>query len=128
MSLRSSLRQAQGYGAAKDGVSHWWWQRLTAVALVPLALWFIWSLLTVDTLAHASVHAWLEDPINALGVASLVLVLTLHSQLGVRVVIEDYVHDPGLKLLGLVLSSFAHVVVGATGVFAVLLIAFGGET
>ncbi len=127
MSLRSPLGQALGYGTAKDGVSHWWYQRLTAVALVPLALWFVWSLLTIDTLAHANVQAWLEAPLNALGVALLIVVLAAHSQLGVQVVIEDYVHDPGLKLFSLVVSSFAHVLIGAAGVFAVLLIALGGD-
>lgn len=126
MSLRSPLGRALGYGAARDGVSHWWWQRLTALALVPLTLWLLWSLLALDVLVYASVQSWLALPLNALGVLLLVVVLTLHSQLGIQVVIEDYVHQPGLKTLSLVLASFAHALAGASGVFAVLRVAFGG--
>lgn len=127
MSLRTPLAQVLGLGAAKQGVSHWWWQRLTAVALVPLALWFIWSLFNIESLGYANVHAWLAIPSHALGVALLVAVVALHSQLGVQVVIEDYVHDHSLKLLGLVVSSFAHVLIGAAGVLSVLIVALGGS-
>lgn len=126
MSLRTPLAQVLGYGAAREGVSDWWWQRLTAVALVPLALWFIWSLLTIESLSYASVHAWLAAPVHALGVVLLTSTLALHSQLGVQVVIEDYVQQHALKVLALVLSSFAHVLIGATGALSVLLVAFGG--
>ena len=126
MSLRSPLAQVLGLGTAKEGVAHWWWQRLTAVALVPLALWFVWSLFGLESLSYASVHGWLAVPLHALGVVLLVSVLGLHSQLGVQVVIEDYVHDHALKVIGLVASSFAHVLVGAAGVLSVLLVAFGG--
>jgi succinate dehydrogenase / fumarate reductase membrane anchor subunit len=127
MSLRSPLAQVLGFGAAREGVSHWWLQRLTAVALVPLTLWFIWSVLTIDSLAHASVHAWLAMPLHALGVILLMSTLALHSLLGVQVVIEDYVHQHTLKVLALLLSSFAHVLVGAAGVLSVLLLAFGAR-
>jgi succinate dehydrogenase / fumarate reductase membrane anchor subunit len=126
MSLRTPLAQVLGYGAAREGVSHWWWQRLTAVALIPLALWFIWSLLTIESLSYAGVHAWLAAPVHALGVILLTGTLALHSQLGVQVVIEDYVQQHALKVLALVLSSFAHVLIGATGALSVLLVAFGG--
>ncbi len=127
VTLRNPLAQALGRGAARNGVSHWWWQRLTAVALVPLALWFLWSLLTLESLTYASVHAWLVIPLNALGVVLLVSALAVHSSLGLQVVIEDYVHDQGLKTLSLVASSFAHVLIGAGGVLAVLLIALGDK-
>lgn len=127
MSLRSPLGQALGLGAAKEGVSHWWWQRLTAVALVPLALWFIWSLLAIDSLSYADAHSWLANPMHALGVILLVGVLALHSKLGVQVVIEDYVHDHALKLLALVTSSFVHVLIAAAGILSVLLVALGGR-
>jgi succinate dehydrogenase / fumarate reductase membrane anchor subunit len=126
MSLRSPLAQVLGFGAAREGVSHWWWQRLTAVALVPLALWFLWSLSTIESLAHASVHAWLAMPLHALGVILLTSTIALHSQLGVQVVIEDYVHEHALKVSALLVSTFAHVLIGATAILSVLLIVFGG--
>jgi succinate dehydrogenase / fumarate reductase membrane anchor subunit len=127
MNLRSPLAQVLGLGSAREGVSHWWWQRLTAVALVPLALWFIWSLFDIGSLSYANVHAWLALPSHALVVALFVGILALHSQLGVQVVIEDYVHQHTLKVLALLLSSFAHVLVGAAGVLSVLLLAFGAR-
>lgn len=127
MTLRSPLAQVLGLGAAREGVSHWWWQRLTAVALVPLVLWFIWSLLAAESLTFATTHAWLAEPTHALGMILLVSVLALHSQLGIQVVIEDYVHGHALKVLALVASSFVHVLIGVAGILSVLLVAFGGS-
>jgi succinate dehydrogenase / fumarate reductase membrane anchor subunit len=127
MSLRSPLAQVLGFGAAREGVSHWWWQRLTAVALVPLALWFLWSLSTIESLAHASVHAWLAMPLHALGVILLTSTIALHSQLGVQVVIEDYVHDHTLKVISLIASNLGHVLVGAAGLLSVLLVTLSGS-
>lgn len=105
---------------------HWWWQRLTAVLLVPLGLWFVFSLLTLDVLDYRYVSDWLSHPLNALGVALLMLVLSLHSQLGVQVVIEDYVHDPARKRVSLVLVGLAHALIGVIGVGAIIRIAAGG--
>lgn len=126
MSLRSPLGRVLGLGAAKEGVHHWWMQRLTSVALVPLAVWFVVSLLTLPVLDHAAVVAWMRQSWTALLLVLFVLVACRHSQLGVRVVIEDYVHAAGFKTLSLVLVTFAHVLLGAAGVLAVLKVAFGG--
>jgi len=115
-------------GAIKSGVSHWWWQRLTAVALVPLGLWFVFSLSTLDVLDYGSVSDWLARPLNALVVALFVLVSSLHSQLGLQVVIEDYVHDPRVQRTAVRLAGFAHVVIAAAGVLAVIRVAGGGAT
>jgi succinate dehydrogenase / fumarate reductase membrane anchor subunit len=128
MSLRSPLRRVLGLGAAKEGVQHWWLQRLTSVALVPLAIWFVVSLLALPSLGHATVVAWMSQSWTALLLIIFVLVAAWHSQLGVRVVVEDYVHDVGAKTLTLVLVSFAHVLIAVAGVFAVLKVAFGGAS
>jgi succinate dehydrogenase / fumarate reductase membrane anchor subunit len=128
MSLRSPLRRVLGLGAAKEGVQHWWLQRLTSVALVPLAIWFVVSLLALPSLGHATVAAWMSQSWTALLLIIFVLVAAWHSQLGVRVVVEDYVHDVGAKTLTLVLVSFAHVLIAVAGVFAVLKVAFGGAS
>ena len=125
MSLRSPLGRVLGLGAAKEGVHHWWVQRLTAVALVPLSIWFVVSLLALPSLDHATVIAWMSQSWTALLLIVFVLVVTRHSQLGVRVVVEDYVHGAGAKTLTLVVVGFAHVLIGAAGVFAVLKVAFG---
>ncbi|HTY49575.1 MAG TPA: succinate dehydrogenase, hydrophobic membrane anchor protein [Steroidobacteraceae bacterium] len=125
MSLRTPLAQVRGLGAAGEGVHHWWAQRVTAVALVPLAAWFLVSLLTLPALDYATVSAWLHGIWSATLMVLFVACAAWHSRLGVQVVIEDYVHDCGLKATALVLSVFVHVVVALAGVFAVLRVAFG---
>ena len=124
MSLRSPLRRVLGLGSAQSGVSHWWAQRLTSVALVPLSIWFVVSLLALPSHEHATVVAWMGQSWTALLLIIFVLVATWHSQLGVQVVVEDYVHGAGARTLTLVLLSFAHVLIAAAGVFAVLKVAF----
>lgn len=125
MSLRSPLGRVLGQGAARNGVRHWWQQRLTSIALVPLTVWFAVSLLCLPSFAHPALVAWMSQSSTALLLILLVLVAAWHSQLGVRVVVEDYVHDAGARTLTLVAIGFAHVLLAAAGVFAVLKVAFG---
>jgi succinate dehydrogenase / fumarate reductase, membrane anchor subunit len=127
MSWRSPLGRVRGYGSAKEGVSHWWTQRLTSIALIPLSCWFVVSLLALPSLDHATVSAWMSGGVTALLLVLFVLTACWHSQLGLRVIIEDYVHEEGMKLLVLVLLGFAHVVLAAAGVLAVLRVAFAGS-
>jgi len=124
MSLRSPLGKVLGSGSAKEGVHHWWQQRLTSIALVPLTIWFVVSLLSLSSFEHVTVVAWMAQTWTALLLILFVLVAVWHSQLGVRVIVEDYVHG-GAKTLTLVLVSFIHALVAAAGVFAVLKVAFG---
>lgn len=125
MTLRSPLGRVLGMGAAKEGVHHWWHQRLTSIALVPLSIWFVTSLLALPGYDHATLSAWMSHSATALLLALFVLLSAWHSQLGVRVVIEDYVHGNGSRTLLLVLSSFAHVLLAGAGLLAVLKVAFG---
>jgi succinate dehydrogenase / fumarate reductase membrane anchor subunit len=125
MSLRSPLGKVLGTGSAKEGVHHWWLQRLTSIALVPLTIWFVVSLLSLPSFEHVTVVSWMAQTSTALLLILFILVATWHSQLGVRVVVEDYVHG-GSKTLTLVLITFIHAVVAAAGIFAVLKVAFGG--
>lgn len=126
MSLRSPLGRALGRGAAKDGVSHWWLQRVTSVALVPLTLWFLLSLLGLPTLEHGEVSSWIGDGWTPVLLVLLVLVVAHHSALGVQVVLEDYVHAKPAKVAALLASNFLHALLAVAGVFAVLKIAFQG--
>jgi succinate dehydrogenase / fumarate reductase, membrane anchor subunit len=126
MSLRSPLGRVLGLGPARGGVHHWWLQRLTSIALVPLSIWFVVSLLALPSLDHATVSAWMGQSASALLLVLFVLVATWHSQLGVRVILEDYVHGAGLKTLSLALCTCVHAVVAAAGVFAVFKVALGG--
>lgn len=126
MSLRTPLAKVLGRGSAKDGVRHWWVQRLSAAALIPLAVWFMVSVLSLPALDHATVAAWMGQTWTAVFLILLVLSASWHSQLGVRVVVEDYVHGSGMKALVLALVTFFHAVVAVAGVLAILKVAFGG--
>ncbi len=125
MSLRSPLGRVLGLGSAKDGSHHWWMQRVSAVALVLLSVWFLISLLTRGALDYESVSQWMDHPVNATLLVLLVITVAYHSALGVQVVLEDYVSNKGAKLVSLIANQFVHLTLGAIGVFAILRVAFG---
>ena len=120
MSLRSPLGRVLGLGTAKDGTSHWWGQRISAIALLVLGPWFAWCLAAMPGYGYVEVVGEIGRPINSILLLLLSATLAYHSYLGVQVVIEDYVHAPGVKLAAIVLSRFAHIVLAAAAVFAVL--------
>lgn len=125
MSLRSPLGQARGLGSAKEGVQHWWVQRMTALALIPLSLWFVFSIARYHVADYATMLAWLHNPYVAIALVLYFTALFYHSMLGVQVVIEDYVGREPVKLVALLLVKAAHAVLAVAAVFAVLKIAFG---
>jgi len=125
MSLRSPLGRVLGTGSAKDGTGHWWAQRVTAVALIPLTLWFFYSLLALPALDYSSVKAWLALPLSSFLAVLAVAVLTHHSYLGTTVVVEDYVHGAGLRVATLLTLRFLYVLFGGASIFAILRVAFG---
>ena len=125
MSLRSPLGKVLGLGTAKDGTDHWWAQRMSAVALALLGLWFIVSLLQLPGFDQGSVVEFIGTPLNSIFMALLCATLAYHSYLGVQVVLEDYVHGPGLKVFSLVASRFAHIFVAVASIYAVLKIGLG---
>ena len=125
MSLKSPLGRVLGLGAA-GGSHHWWLQRLSSIALVPLSAWFVVALLTLTDLGWASVHAWLAQPASTVLLLLLVPTALHHSWLGVTVVVEDYVHSPFAKTLTLLGLQLLHLLAGAAALYAVLKIAFGG--
>lgn len=127
MSLRSPLGRVLGTGSAKDGTQHWWAERVTSVALIPLTLWFLGSLLLLPGLEYATVRIWLSQPQSSFLAILMVAVLTYHSYLGTTVVVEDYVHAPAAKVALLTLLRFLYVLFGGAGVFAILRIAFGSQ-
>jgi succinate dehydrogenase membrane anchor subunit len=124
MRLITPLNRVLGLGSAKKGADHWWVQRLTAVALIPLGLWLAISLAALPDFSYASVSIWLATPLATVLLLITVLVLAYHSHLGVQVVVEDYVSGAG-KVVTLVLSMFAHALVVVAGVYAILRIGLG---
>jgi len=123
--LRSPLGRALGLGSAKEGVTHWWVQRVTAVALVPLALWFVASVVALAGADRAAVVAWLHAPLAAILMVLLLIALFYHWALGLQVVIEDYIHTEWRKISALVLNQFVAIALAIAGIFAVLRIALG---
>jgi succinate dehydrogenase / fumarate reductase, membrane anchor subunit len=94
----SPLAAARGLGSAGHGVGHWWAQRLTALALIPLGLWFVSALVCLAGADHAAIAGWMAEPISLVGLILFVLAIVYHAVLGVQVVIEDYVHAKSVKL------------------------------
>jgi succinate dehydrogenase / fumarate reductase, membrane anchor subunit len=124
--LRTPLGRALGLGSAKEGVAHWWAQRVSAVALVPLGIWFCTSLVSLAGADRATIAAWLHGP-----VAAILMILTIgavfyHAALGLQVVIEDYAPNEGTKLACIVAVKLAALVLAVAGIYAVLKLAFGG--
>lgn len=125
MSLRTSLSRAHGMGSAKEGVGHWWHQRLSAIALVPLTLWFGFSIALMGTADYYTVVSWLEKPLNA-GLMMLVLGVGFwHGALGLQVIIEDYVATEWRKITLLLLVQFGAVAFALAAILSVLLIMLG---
>ena len=125
MSLRSPLGKVLGLGTAKDGTEHWWGQRMSAVALALLGTWFMVSLLRLPGFEQADVVQFIAMPLNTILMTLMCATLAYHSYLGVQVVLEDYVHAPGLKVVSLVASRFAHIFVAVASIYAVLRIGLG---
>ena len=120
MSIQTPLGRVRGHGSAKSGTQHFWYQRLTAMALVPLTLWFVWSVVRYTGAPYDQVIAFLSDPLSAVAMSMFILVGLLHMLLGVKVVIEDYIHRESTKIALLVLIHFAVLAVAVTCVVAVL--------
>lgn len=126
MNFRTPVGRARGLGSAKRGTGHWLAQRLTAVALLPLTLWFMVSVLAHLHADYVTVLNWLHSPAVAVLLVLLLATLYYHAYLGVQMVIEDYVHNEWLKISSLMLLKFICILLAAAGIFAVLRIAFGG--
>ena len=122
--LRSPLSRVKGLGSAKDGTSHFWHQRLTALLLIPLVLWVGFSLaaLPVD---HATLTGWIQQTWVTVALTLLIIVTFYHAQLGLQVIIEDYVASHLRRTVILLLSNLACLVLGTVGVVSVLKISFG---
>jgi len=122
--LRHPWAVARGLGSAKEGVAHWWAQRLSAGALLFLVPWFVVTAVSMIGMDHANARTFLAEPLNATLMLAFVLAAAWHARLGLQVVIEDYIHHPGLELALLLLAKAAYVLAALAAVVAIGRIAF----
>lgn len=125
MTRRSPLARVRGLGTAREGVAHWWAQRLTAVALIPLLIWFVASLCAMTGADYDEVRTWIAQPMVSILLVLLAIAAFHHAQLGLQVVLEDYVQAEWLKISGIVLVRFAAVALAVAAILSVARIAFG---
>lgn len=123
--MATPLARVRGLGPSGEGAEHWWRERLSSVAVLLLLVWLAVSLLRLPDLGHATVADWLKEPLAAVPMLLLVAATFWHAALGLRVIVEDYVHDEGSKLFWLLLINFAAILAAALAAFAVLKIALG---
>jgi len=123
---RSPIGRARGHGSAKAGAATWWHQRLTAVALVPLGLWFAASMVALTGASQPEVVEWLASRRTAVMMTLLIVATFYHFKLGMQVVIEDYVENQVLRLASLVLVNFTCIALCFIGIISVLKLAMGG--
>lgn len=122
--MRTPLGKVRGLGSAKDGTSHFWQQRVTAVANIPLTIFFVGLIIALNGADHATVKAALSNPFVALLTIGAILSVLWHMKLGMQVVIEDYIHADGMKFLLVMLNTFFCAAVGLISVFSLLKLAF----
>lgn len=122
--FRTPLKVVRGLGSAREGTGHWWGQRVTAMALAPLSIWFLWFAATLPDANHGTVSAALGHPLNAVLMLAFVWTLFYHAYLGLQVVIEDYVHPRALEITLMVLIRFGAVLAVSSATIAILRLVF----
>ena len=125
--LRSPLAKAKGLGASGDASHHFWVQRISALAMITLVIWICLSIAFLPKADYATVVAWLQSPINGIITLLFVILSFYHAQLGLQVIIEDYVVSHGKRLFGILLIKFLSYFLMAAGVYAVIKITLGGH-
>lgn len=123
---QTDIKRAVGLGSARTGVTHWWAQRVTAVALIPLSLWFTAAMTRLAGTGYDALADWLEAPLTAILMVLLLLGLFYHLALGLQVIIEDYVHSSRVKLAAVVVVQLVCSALAVAGVVSVVRIALSG--
>lgn len=124
--MRTQMSRVRGLGAAHAGTAHWWSMRISAIALVPLTLWFVFSVASLVGAPHADFVAWVQNPVVAGLLILFILVGLKHSVQGLQVVFEDYIHCEGMRIAVLLVCAAVHVVAAVVCVLAVLMILLKG--
>ena len=125
-SMRSEIARVRGLGSAKDGTHHWWVERLSALALVPLSIWLVASLVWLAGADQAAIALWLGSPFTVGAFSLLIIAAFYHAALGVQVVLQDYVHGTATQFTLVILVQFAAFALSAAAIVALLVVAFAG--
>ena len=125
VSMRTPLARVKGLGASGHGVEHWWLHRMTAVSNVPLIVAFVIIVASLAGRPHAEALRIVSNPLVAILLVLCFISVTNHMRLGMQIVIEDYVHDKGLKIAALIANNFFAAVIAVVCLFSVLKISFG---
>ena len=125
MKLQSPITKARGLGSAKRGTHHWWYQRLTAVALIPLTFWVMGSIINATSMGYHDIQTWLSLPFNAALFLAFISAMFFHAQLGMQVVIEDYIDSGWQKIGCIILVKFLAIIAGLVSTLAILKVFIG---
>ena len=123
--MRSAYADTHAMGSAREGLGHWKLQRLTAIANVPLVLWFILSVVTLADGGYLDARAWLSAPVNTIFMVLFVVSTYWHARLGLQVVLEDYVHHRGVKIASMIALNLGFVALALAAIVAILRVSFG---
>ncbi len=123
--LRSPLSLVKGLGSAKSGTDHWWMQRITALALIPLVFWLCFSIASLPGSDYATIKAWLSSPVIVTLLIITIIAAFYHAQLGLQVVIEDYVSNHATRLITIIIVNFLCIIFAIVAIISLFKIAFG---
>ena len=122
--LRTPLSKVKGLGSAKEGTHHFWTQRLTALALIPLVLWLCFSIAALPGTDQATIQAWVGNSFNAVLLILMIVAAFYHAKLGLQMILEDYLSNHSTRTTAIILTTFLCILLACLGVFSVLKIAF----
>jgi succinate dehydrogenase / fumarate reductase, membrane anchor subunit len=125
MSIKPHTVSVTGLGSAKNGFYNWWFQRISAIAIVFLGLWLLISFVGISDLSYGQMMDWFQEPIHAFLLILTILSVGIHSKLGIEVIIEDYVHSKATKVISLILNVLLHISLTALGVFSIVVLFIG---
>ena len=124
--MLTPLGRVRGLGSTNDGVKHWWMQRLTGIALIPLILWFLYSTVQLSGSTHTEFVFWVGAYGNPVLLSVLIVCMFHHGQLGLQVIIEDYITSESIKMIMLIAIKFSAIIFGISALFAILQLTIKG--
>ncbi len=123
--LQSHLAKAKGLGASKEGTSHFFHQRVTALLLIPLSIWFCLNLAFLPQMSYQAVHSWIQQPFHSILLLLIIGSSFYHLQMGLQVIIEDYIATYATKLIAIIVMNLSCLLLAISAIYAILKISLG---